>query len=385
MVQQACRRFDVIRSTSKPSQYTVIHGLLTQGSESCVVSQQRAALLAEVAAERVSEASVTPCALTAAQPFSRLSGADLQHPLLLYGTYKVGVIPGSATGTGGITRATGHDPAACVVAALNAGYRAIDCAQFYANERDVGRGLTRWLQETGTPRSELFIVTKVWNSTIYAGADAVRGQVRRALDDLEVAYLDMVLVHWPVPCLHVDAYGALQRMKKEGLIKAVGVSNYTIEDFNELEAAGLPPPEVNQIELNPLLYRRKTIDFFQSRGVLIQAYRPLANGKGVENEVVRAVADAHGRTPAQVMCRWVIQKRAACITKTVSAQRMAENKEVFGWTLSQEDLAKLDTLTSVDRLLEFRTAYLSGIVRDTPLASNDEFKERMADRDITLQ
>lgn len=183
------------------------------------------------------------------------SGAP--HPPLGFGTYKLGVIPASAAGAAASTASPG-DAQAVVATALKAGYRFLDCAQFYANEPAVGRAIAG----SGVSRGELFLASKVWTDTVERGPDAVRAQVRKCLRDLQTDYLDLVCVHWPVPGLHVAAYQALQELHAAGLVRDLGVSNYAVEDYEELVGDGgtTVPVAVNQIEINPFLYRRETIE-----------------------------------------------------------------------------------------------------------------------------
>jgi len=292
------------------------------------------------------------------------------HPQLGFGTYKVGVIPASASAAvAGVAPATTASAKDVVLQALQVGYRFLDCAQFYGNERDVGAAI----RASGLPRAELFLASKVWTDTIYEGPEAVERQVRRSLADLGTEYLDLCLVHWPVPQgRHVAAYRTLEGLRAQGLLRSIGVSNYTIEDYLELRTQTSVPPAVNQIEVNPFLYRRTTIDFFRKEGVVIQAYRPLRNGKGVEHPAVRAVAERVGRTPAQVLGRWVVQHGCVYLPKSEREERMRENAAVFDFELSPTDMASLDALTTPEALQEFRALYAKCVVRDTPLAAGPE-------------
>eukprot|EP01062_Namystynia_karyoxenos_P049409 TRINITY_DN3784_c0_g1_i1.p1 TRINITY_DN3784_c0_g1~~TRINITY_DN3784_c0_g1_i1.p1 ORF type:complete len:552 (+),score=180.87 TRINITY_DN3784_c0_g1_i1:72-1658(+) len=315
----------------------------------------------------------------AAAPSRALPGGVL-HPMVGFGTYKVGFIPGSAAGAGGTTTATGVDIGATVKAAVDAGYRLFDCAQFYMNEQQVGAALA----ESGVPRSELFLVSKVWTDNVYAGPQAVAAQVERCLRDLRTDCLDLFLVHWPVPGKHVEAYKALERLKAEGKLRAVGVSNYTKEDYAELMAAGCTKPAVNQIEVNPFLWRPETVRFFQQQGVLVQAYRPLAMSAGLKHDTVIAVAQRMGRTPAQVLGRWVLQHGACYIAKSEKPERIRENYQVTGFTLSEEDMRTLDSLTTAERLEVFKGHYRTNVLRDTPLAADPDAVQQVAAREFTV-
>ena len=249
-------------------------------------------------------------------------------PLLSLGTYKLFAASESAT----------YD-------ALEMGYRGLDCAAFYANETDVGRAISR----SGVRRSALFITSKVWNADIARGTakEATHAIVQR----LGVAYVDLLLVHWPVRvgAGFVRAYQDLCALRGT-IVKHVGVSNFTPSDLEELRANVSPsewPPAVNQIEMNPVLFRPSTLEYCRTHGIALQAYRTLAmhrDLKGLENPVVARIVDETKRTPAQVMNRWCIQHGVAALPKSVSKARIAENADVFGFTLSPEQMHALDNV-----------------------------------------
>ncbi|EGD77922.1 hypothetical protein PTSG_12899 [Salpingoeca rosetta] len=233
-----------------------------------------------------------------------------EHPMLGFGTYKVGFVPASASSA--VQPKDDRDPKEIIKDAVAVGYRYFDCAQFYGNEAMVGQAL----KDSGVDRKELYLVSKVWCDTIYKGPEAVKAQVHKCLADLQTDYLDLYLVHWPVPGKHVQAYKALEELHKEGKIKGIGVSNYTIEDYNELKAEMTIKPLVNQIEVNPFLYRRRTIQFFQDEGIQIEAYRALRNGKEMDNERIKSIAEKHKCTPAQVLTAWCLQHNIIVIAKS---------------------------------------------------------------------
>ena len=190
------------------------------------------------------------------------------------------------------------DPAECVATALKLGYRFLDCAQFYANEKAIGEGIAK----SGVPRSELFIASKVWTTTIHAGPEAVQAQLEQTLADLGTDYLDLYCIHWPVPGKHVEAYKQLERAQAAGQIRSIGVSNYAVEDYQELMASGVKVnPVINQIEINPFLYRKKTIDFFESQGVKMQSYRTLRDGKAFSDPKILEIAAKHKKSAAQCL------------------------------------------------------------------------------------
>ena len=297
------------------------------------------------------------------------------HPLTGFGTYKVGVIPASASASADSVLAT-RDPKDIIKDAITAGYRYFDCAEFYGNETMVGEAL----KESGVPREQLYLAGKMWTTTIYNGDAAVRAQVEKSLADLQTDYLDLFLVHWPVPGKHVAAYKVLEAMKAEGKLRNIGVSNYTIEDYQELMKATDSKPVVNQIECNPFLYRKNTLAFFAQEGVLIQSYRAMRQAKEFSNAAVLAVAKKHGRTAPQVLGRWCTQRNIIVLAKTSKIERMRENISLFDFDLDEEDLAALDALTSPEALETYRGLYEKCVCRDTP---NAEAKVGLK-KDITI-
>mmetsp|Transcript_45758 Transcript_45758/g.103320 ORF Transcript_45758/g.103320 Transcript_45758/m.103320 type:complete len:350 (+) Transcript_45758:71-1120(+) len=299
-------------------------------------------------------------------PQVRLNDGTL-HPQLGFGTYKVGFIPASASAAAAgkeETGATGPTARECVAEALGLGYRFLDCAEFYGNEAEVGASI----KDSGIARSELYLASKVWTTTIFQGEAAVRAQVLKTIQDLDCDFLDLYCVHWPVPGKHVDAYVALQGLHKEGLIKSLGLSNYAVEDYEELMADPrvIVPPSINQIEVNPFLYRRNTLAFFEKNGVVVQSYRALRDGKAFDDPTVVAIAAKHSKSPAQVLGRWCVQRGCIYIPKSVKKGRMAENAAVFDFELDADDLAKLDDLTTEQNLEAFEALYYKCVNRDTP-------------------
>jgi len=288
------------------------------------------------------------------------------HPIVGYGTYKVGVVPASASSAvaAGTTETEAVNPADCVAKALELGYRFLDCAEFYGNEKAVGEGIKR----SGVPREQLFLASKVWTTTIHQGPAAVQAQIEKTLADLGTDYLDLYCIHWPVPGFHVEAYKQLEEAKSKGLIRSLGLSNYAVEDFQELMAAGATvTPAINQIEINPFLYRKDTIAFFESQGVKMQSYRTLRDGKAFEDPTILAIAQKHGRSAAQVLGRWCIQHGFIAIPKSVKPERMAENLAILEFELDADEMGALDSLTTNAAVAKFVELYRKCVTRDTPL------------------
>jgi len=282
------------------------------------------------------------------------------HPLIGFGTYKVGYVPQSSS-SGSNTEFSPELMLRVFSDALSVGYTFFDCAQFYNNEKQVGEALK------GVPREKLFLASKVWTDKIYQGPEAVRAQFYQTLKDLQTDYLDLYLIHWPVPGKHIEAYKVLEQLKQEGKVKSIGISNYTIEDYEELKPHVTIKPSINQIEVNPFLYRKRTIDYFQKEGIVIQAYRALRQGQEMNNEKVNQIAKKYQKTPAQILGRWCIQKNIIFIPKTLSKNRMIENISVLDFTLEDEDIQFLDSLTTQQNLETFKSLYQKCVIRDTPI------------------
>ncbi|KAJ9459253.1 hypothetical protein DIPPA_23620 [Diplonema papillatum] len=292
-----------------------------------------------------------------------------EHPCMGFGTYKVGVIPPMASGQNGVKGYTGKDIKQVVASAVEAGYKMFDCAAFYENEKEIGEALAASGQADG-----LYVCSKVWTATVCKGRDAVLADVRRMAADLQRPALDLCLIHWPAPGKHVAAYLALQEAKKLNLVKSIGISNYTIEDYQELMACPevTEKPVVNQIEVNPLLYRKKTIDFFQSEGVLIEAYRPLGAGKALSLDCVRRIAERRSASPANVICAWLLSLNIVPLVKSETPARIVDNLKALDLKLTDEDLTELSSVTSPDAIKSNVETYKKNVVRDTPWEGTTE-------------
>jgi len=286
------------------------------------------------------------------------------HPAIGFGTYKVGFIPASASSAVAAAAPTTVQRTAeeCVSDALDCGYRFLECAEFYGNESEVGKAIAK----SGIPREELFICSKVWTTTIEKGDAAIRAQLEKTLSDLGTDYIDLYLVHWPVPGKHVAAYKTLEDLHLEGKIKGIGFSNYAKEDYLEIKEAGMRvKPVVNQIEINPFLYRKNTIDFFKSEGITLQSYRSLRDGKAFEDPTLKNIATIHKKTTAQILGRWCVQNGAVYIPKSVKKYRMVENAQVFDFELSDDEMAELNSMTSKEAYVTFEGLYRKCVNRDT--------------------
>ena len=218
--------------------------------------------------------------------------------------------------------------------ALELGYRHIDTAQLYRNEEGVGRGL----RESGIPRDQVFITTKFDPSR----RDPV-AELERSLDQLGLEYVDLYLIHWPARGA-TWAWPGLERARELGFARSIGVSNFAVRDLDQVLAVATIPPVVDQVQFSPFEYRRALLEASQARGIVVEAYSPLGTGRHLSNTIVRRIAAQVGCTPAQVLLRWCLQRGLVVIPKSVHRERIKENSEVFGFTLSERDMAALDAL-----------------------------------------
>jgi len=222
--------------------------------------------------------------------------------------------------------------------ALEAGYRHIDTAAFYANEESIGKAV----KESGVPQAEVFLVTKLWNDD--QGYDSTLRAFDASLKKLGRDYIDLYLIHWPLKDLRGPSWKALLRLYEEKRCRAIGVSNYTIKHLEELLATSPLVPAVNQIEFNPFLFRRPLLDYCQSRGIAVAAYSPLARARKLEDPRLQAIAARLGKSPAQVAIRWGLQHGLIEIPKSVHRERIVENASVFDFELSDAEMGEVDSL-----------------------------------------
>ncbi|MFJ6904783.1 aldo/keto reductase [Streptomyces griseoluteus] len=234
-----------------------------------------------------------------------------------------------------------------VTTALETGYRSIDTAAIYGNEEGTGKAIAA----SGVPREDLFVTTKLWNSD--QGYDSTLRAFDTSLEKLGLDYLDLYLIHWPLPARdnYLDTYRAFEKLYAEGRVRAIGVSNFLPEHLERLIAETSVVPAVNQIELHPQLQQRAAREFDAKHGIATEAWSPLGQGKGLlEVPAIVAIARKHGRTPAQVVLRWHIQLGNIVIPKSVTPSRIKENIEVFDFSLDDEDLAAIGALDEDKRL-----------------------------------
>ena len=238
----------------------------------------------------------------------------------------------------GVWQATPEETRFAVKTALAEGYRLIDTAKLYGNEADVGAAV----RESGLPREAVFVTTKLWNAD--HGYEQTLKAAAASAERLGLGAIDLYLIHYPVPGVRLESWRALVKLREEGVVKSIGVSNFTVRHLEELIARSGVVPAVNQVEFHPFLYQRALLDYCQARGILLQAYCPLTQGLKLGDPTVVAVAAKYGRTPAQLLIRWGLQHGVAEIPKSVKAHRLHENAQVFDWAIAPEDMAVLDDL-----------------------------------------
>ncbi len=246
----------------------------------------------------------------------------------------------------GVFKVPPADTEQAVSTALQAGYRHVDTAAMYGNERETGRAVAA----SGVPRDELYLVTKLWNSE--QGYDSTLAAFDASMNRLNIDYLDLYLVHWPMPKRNtfIDTFRAFAHLRDQGRIRSIGVSNFEPEHLTALvEATGIVPA-VNQVELHPRLPQTELREVHARLGIATEAWGPLGQGSLLANPAVTAVADRCGRTPAQVLIRWHIQLGNIVIPKSVNPERIASNFDVFDFELSEHDMASIASLDDGHRL-----------------------------------
>ena len=244
----------------------------------------------------------------------------------------------------GVYQASGPDTQQAVKWAIEAGYRSIDTAAIYGNETEVGNAL----KESPISREELFITTKVWNSD--QGYSTTLEAFERSLKKLQLTYLDLYLIHWPVANKYLDTWRALEKLYDEGKIKAIGVCNFQPHHLDSLINVADIIPMINQIELHPFLSQEDVRSYCKQRNIVVEAWSPLGRGKMLDNPQLKEIADRHKKSIAQIILRWDIQNDIVTIPKSVNQNRIIENIDIFDFSLSPEDMASINALNKNERI-----------------------------------
>ena len=233
-----------------------------------------------------------------------------------------------------------------VSAALEAGYRSIDTAALYKNEADVGRAIAR----SGIPRQDVFITTKVWNTD--QGYETTLRAFDQSLKKLKMDYVDLYLIHWPVKGKYLETWKALEKLYRDGFVRAIGLSNFLIHHIQDILEICEVRPTVDQVEFHPELRQEGLHRFCIENQIQMEAWMPLGRGRTLTKPTIVAMAEKYGKTPAQILIRWDLQHEVVTIPKSIHPSRIVENSQVFDFEISPEDMARIDDL---DENLRFGT------------------------------
>jgi 2,5-diketo-D-gluconate reductase A len=246
----------------------------------------------------------------------------------------------------GVFQVPPDDTELIVLEALEVGYRHIDTAAAYRNEKGVGRAVA----SSGVPREDIFVTTKLWNSS--QGFDSTLEAVEKSLGRLGMDHMDLYLIHWPIP-MHdrfVDTWRAFERIHDEGWARTIGVSNFRIDDLERLDAETGTLPTVNQVELHPYMQQRELRAWHEQHGIATEAWSPLAQGAVLADDTITEIAEAHGKTAAQTILRWHLQLGNIVIPKSVTPERIRENFDLFGFELSEQEMYTIGALDRGERI-----------------------------------
>ncbi len=231
-----------------------------------------------------------------------------------------------------------------VQAAIDAGYKAIDTAAAYKNEEGVGAAI----KDSSTPREDLFITSKVWNDD--QGYESTLKAFEDTVTKLGVDTLDLYLIHWPVEGKYKETWKAMEKLYKDGRIRAIGVSNFHPAHLEDLMKDAEIKPMVNQVEFHPLLNQQELRDYCNQHSIQLEAWSPLAQGKLLDNDVVKQIADQHGKSTAQVIIRWDLEHEVVTIPKSSNPERIKQNFDVFDFELTKDDIRAIDELNQNERM-----------------------------------
>ena len=237
----------------------------------------------------------------------------------------------------------GDEVVHAVKTAIQAGYRSIDTAKAYNNETGVAKGI----RESGVAREDLFITTKVWNSD--QGYESTLAAFEASMERLELEYLDLYLIHWPVKGKYKDTWRALEKLHKEGRIRAIGVSNFQIHHLEDLMIDATIKPAVNQVELHPLLIQTELREYCNKHQIQIEAWSPLGQGHLMDHPLLKDIAAKYSKSPAQVILRWDLQNGIVTIPKSVTPERIHANADLYDFELTSEEIEQINSLNENKR------------------------------------
>ncbi|MDT8860677.1 aldo/keto reductase [Alkalihalobacillus sp. MEB130] len=247
-------------------------------------------------------------------------------------------------GLGVFKAENGQEVIDAVVAAIKAGYRSIDTAAIYGNEEGVGQAI----KDSGVDRKELFITSKVWNAD--QGYETTLQAFDASLEKLGLDYLDLYLIHWPTAGKYKDTWKALEKLYKDGRVRAIGVSNFHVHHLEDLLKDAEIKPMVNQVEYHPHLAQLELLAFCKEQGIQLEAWSPLKQGELLSDKTIQDVAAKYGKSPAQVILRWDLQNEVITIPKSTKEQRIIDNANVFDFSLSKEDMDAINQLNKDERI-----------------------------------
>ncbi len=245
----------------------------------------------------------------------------------------------------GVYKATDNDELKqAISSAVSWGYHLIDTASFYKNEEGVGKGI----QALNLPREDLFITTKIWNTAQRIGD--IEDSFNRSLERLALDYVDLYLIHWPVPGCFGNTWKAMEKLQEQGKVRSIGVSNFGIQDLELLKTVSDVIPAVNQVEFHPLFNHPELKAYCEENGIALQAYAPLARGAYLKSPLMIEIGKSHQKSPAQVGLRWLVQQGIAVIPKSIHEERLAENSQIFDFVLSDEEMAAITAMDVQQRV-----------------------------------
>lgn len=245
----------------------------------------------------------------------------------------------------GVYKATDNDELKqAISSAVSWGYHLIDTASFYKNEEGVGKGI----QALNLPREDLFVTTKIWNTAQRIGD--IEDSFNRSLERLALDYVDLYLIHWPVPGCFGNTWKAMEKLQEQGKVRSIGVSNFGIQDLKLLKTVSDVIPAVNQVEFHPLFNHPELKAYCEENGIALQAYAPLARGAYLKSPLMIEIGKSHQKSPAQVGLRWLVQQGIAVIPKSIHEERLAENSQIFDFVLSDEEMAAITAMDVQQRV-----------------------------------